>query len=266
MKDKERLRKLIRIFFILLIVLAVLEFLSIGFNGVGFFTSLYVILPLWWPVFLEHIPIYRQYAIFMAALVALVLLYCTVVPFLVLFFSKCNCYFSLWYACRRRHYPFKICRFPFRSLAGVRETPDIKIEMGENTLYVHFMDIHYASRRLITFSSEKEYLLHPIDFESMVFRGKKISFRQEGYRLRRKKYPQRPEKIKQLPEFSRTPSEYHVLVLMPGSVTAQVAENRELVGVGGETWYRGLMICRARVLKRRLRGELLTPFGPPEQK
>ena len=269
MKKKEGLRKLIRIFFILLPILGVLEFLSIGFTGYEFFTGLFITLPGLWRTLSQHPERYMSFLCGVAIVFVLIVFFRVVFPFLVLIFSQCRCYFTLWLICLRHGHTYKISRAPLRSLAGVGEKPDITIGMGEKTLQIHFIDIPFATRRVVTLLNRKEYYIRPTNVYrvgSIVFREENRFFRRDKYRKRRKNNNTSRDIIKQIPTFSAGPAEYHVMVILPGYATMYVTHDMEQIGVGGETWYEDIMLCRAKVLKRRLRGEMRTSFGPPEQK
>ena len=269
MKNKAWLGKLIRILLILLLILFVLEFFTYGCTGSEFFTHLGVTLPALWRFLLQHPERYMSWLVYVAVILVLLIIYYVIFPFLALLFSKCKCYFTLWLTCLRRRYTFKICRLPFLSLACVGEKPDITIGMGETTLHIHFIDIHFATRRIVTLLNREEYYIRPTNVYRVgpiVFREENMFFRRDKYRKRRKNNNASRTIIKQIPTFSAGSSEYHVMVILPGYATMYVTHGMEKIGVGGETWYEDIMLCRAKVLKRRLRGEMRTPFGPPEQK
>ena len=195
-----------------------------------------------------------------------------VVPFSAFVLGKCISYLSLWFVSVRQHGEFKICRAPFASLRGVIEQPDITIKTADKTLQIHFIDVPRNFRRILTLINSREYYVTNTESGRMTSGGGSKDFIYAmrgravvapyfgGLRLTK-------DKIRPIPEFPPVPSEYHVLLITPGYIKARLASGYDKVDANGELWVGDhLLACSAKMLKKRLQGDLRTPFGPSRQK
>ncbi len=102
---------------------------------------------------------FKALAVLGVGLLVLVALFFLVLPILLFVIKRINCYFSLWLMCRKNGKSFKIIRFPFASLFGVKQEEDIKISSSEETYCVHFIDLVFRARRGFTLINENEYCI-----------------------------------------------------------------------------------------------------------
>ena len=77
-------------------------------------------------------------------------------PVLRFIFKRIACYFSLWFSCKMNKFKFKITRFPFASLYGIRVKEDIRIKNKDKTFCIHFIDI-VGRGRVFSIVNANEY-------------------------------------------------------------------------------------------------------------
>ena len=93
------------------------------------------------------------YAVFAVALV-LTLIY--LLPVFKCAILKLSTYASLRNACNNYKYKLKLTRFPLASLGGIGKREDIRIITPKEVYALHFVDVIYPSRSVITVS-DNEY-------------------------------------------------------------------------------------------------------------
>lgn len=113
----------------------------------------------------DFVRITRALAVVGAGVLILVVAFFFVIPILLFVIKRMNCYFSLWLICRKNGYSFKVARFPFASLFGVKQKEDIKISSSGETYCVHFIDLVFRAHRGFMLIDEKEYCIAKMSVE-----------------------------------------------------------------------------------------------------
>ncbi len=149
-------------------------------------------------------------------LIVFVLFACAVVLFIIYLWPLVKCllrkmytYISLRRACRDYKYKYKTVRFPFASFKGLHKREDVKIITPKETYALHFVDVIYPSRSVITVSSSE-------------------------YSVTKKALKKKAKKVKEpknfvIPDFSADTDVKHVFL-----VSSSKCEARIIRGTGNE--------------------------------
>lgn len=174
-----------------------------------------------------------------------------VIPLLLFFVGRPLKYLTIWYICLKKGYSCRFCRAPFVSLKGVEARADIEIEMEGKTLCLHFVDIPLPVLKMFLLLNDREYRLHlaiPGDLE--------------GFGLRRgpRKIDHKHYSAYSIPEFPPRDKEYHCLVLDHSYADAYFMKGPIMHSITGECIVGKVIVCRWKVLHKRLTRELHAHF------
>ena len=176
-----------------------------------------------------------------------------ILPMLGFFISKPLAYLSIWFTCLRKKYSFRLHRVPLASLGGVSGKSDIEIQTKNKTLHIHFIDIPFPYLRIFLLVNDREYRMHRAD--SGELRGFGGFIRPNNREMNPKKYT-----IYSIPEFPKSETECHYLVISPSYANAFFIGDRVMQSVTGECTSGNVTVCKLKVLKKRLKNELYTPM------
>ena len=197
-----------------------------------------------------HLPFLAVAAV-MGGFVLLVIFVNQILPMLCFFISKPLAYLSIWFTCLRKKYSFRLHRVPLASLRGVSEKSDIEIQTKNKTLHIHFIDIPFPYLRIFLLVNDREYRMHRAD--SGELRGFGGFIRPNNREMNPQKYT-----IYSIPEFPKSETECHYLVISPSYANAFFIGDRVMQSVIGECTSGNVTVCKLKVLKRRLKHELFT--------
>lgn len=186
--------------------------------------------------------------------VLLVIFVNQILPMLCFFISKPLAYLSIWFTCLRKKYSFRLHRVPLASLGGVSEKSDIEIQTKNKTLHIHFIDIPFPFLRIFLLVNDREYRMHNSDPGHLRGFGGFIS--PNNREMNPKKYT-----IYSIPEFPKSETECHYLVISPSYANAFFIGDRVMQSVIGECTSGNVTVCKLKVLKRRLKNELYNPLN-----
>ncbi|MBE6618149.1 MAG: hypothetical protein E7627_09495 [Ruminococcaceae bacterium] len=99
--------------------------------------------------------LYWRFFLLVAAFVAVLF----VIPFLMFVVRRIFTYLRLWLACLRKGVDFKLLRFPFASLGGIKEKGDILITTPREAYVIHFADVVHRFRSIISVANGREYVI-----------------------------------------------------------------------------------------------------------
>ena len=176
-----------------------------------------------------------------------------ILPMLGFFISKPLAYLSIWFTCLRKKYSFRLHRVPLASLGGVSEKSDIEIQTKNKTLHIHFIDIPFPYLRIFLLVNDREYRMHRAD--SGELRGFGGFIRPNNREMNPKKYT-----IYNIPEFPKSETECHYLVISPSYANAFFIGDRVMQSVIGECTSGNVTVCKLKVLKRRLNNKIFAPI------
>ena len=197
-----------------------------------------------------HLP-FLAIAAVMGGFALLVLFVNQILPMLCFFIGKPLAYLSIWFTCLRKKYSFQLHRVPLASLGGVSEKSDIEIQTKDKTLHIHFIDIPFPFLRIFLLVNDREYRMHHSDPGHL--RGFGGFITPSSREMNHKKYT-----IYSIPEFSKSETECHYLVISPSYANAFFIGDRVMQSVIGECTSGNVTVCKLKVLKRRLKHELFT--------
>ena len=98
---------------------------------------------------------WRALVLYVVFAVALVLTIIYLLPIFKCGILKLSTYASLKNACRNYKYKLKLTRFPFASLRGIGKREDVRIITPREVYALHFVDVIYPSRSVITVSGNE---------------------------------------------------------------------------------------------------------------
>ena len=199
-----------------------------------------------------HLPLLTVAAV-MGGFALLVIFVNQILPVLVFFISKPLAYLSIWFTCLRKKYSFRLHRVPLASLGGVSEKSDIEIQTKNKTLHIHFIDIPFPYLRIFLLVNDREYRMHRAD--SGELRGFGGFIRPNNREMNPQKYT-----ICSIPEFPKSETECHYLVISPSYANAFFIGDRVMQSVTGECTSGNVTVCKLKVLKRRLNNTLYSPI------
>lgn len=186
------------------------------------------------------------------ALVLLRFIIDNVLPMLHFFIAKPFKYFTIWCICRKNGYSCRFRRAPFVSLKGVEELADIEVQMGEKTLFIHFVDIPFPVLRMFLLVNDREYRIHR-SLPGELQPG--IGVRHGPRQMDHKNYSEYS-----IPEFPSRDTEYHCLVLDHSYADAYFMNGEIMSIITGECIKGNVIVCRWKVLRKRLKHELHAHF------
>ena len=186
-----------------------------------------------------------------AFLFLLLLILDGIIPILLFFIGRPLKYLSIWFTCRKKGYACRFCRAPFASLKGVEACADIEIQMEGKNLFLHFVDIPLPVLKIFLLVSDREYRLHlaiPGDLE--------------GFGMRRgpRKIDYKHFSAYSIPDFPSRNTEYHCLVLDHSYADAYFMKGQIMHSITGECISGNVIVCRWKVLRKRLKHELHAHF------
>ena len=176
-----------------------------------------------------------------------------VIPALCFFIGKPFKYFTIWRLCRKNGYA---CRFPralFASLRGVEECADIEIEMKGKKLYIHFIDVPFPVLRMFLLIDDLQYRMHRSLPGNLIAMG--FGIRPGPRKLDHNNYTEYS-----IPEFPPRDTEYHCLVLDHSYADAFFMNEQIMSVISGECIKGNVIVCRWKVIKKRLKHELHAHF------
>ncbi len=174
-----------------------------------------------------------------------------VIPMLLFFIGRPLKYLAIWCICRKKGYSCHFGRAPFASLKGVEACADIEIQIEGKKLFLHFVDIPLPVLRMFVLVNDREYRMHmsiPGDLE--------------GFGLRRgpRKIDHKHYSAYSIPEFPSRNTEYHFLVLDHSYADAYFMNGQIMSIITGECIKGNVIVCRWKVLQKRLKHELHAHF------
>ena len=199
-----------------------------------------------------HLPFLTVAAV-MGGFALLVIFVNQILPMLCFFIGKPLTYLSIWFTCLRKKYSFRLHRVPLASLGGVSEKSDIEIQTKNKTIHIHFIDIPFPYLRIFLLVNDREYRMHRAD--SGELRGFGGFIRPNNREMNPKKYT-----IYSIPEFPKSETECHYLVISPSYANAFFIGDRVMQSVTGECTSGNVTVCKLKVLKRRLNNTLYSPI------
>ena len=189
-----------------------------------------------------------------------------VIPMLFFFISKPFKYLTVWRICRQNGYSCRFRRAPFVSLGGVGEHGDIEIQMDEKTLHVHFIDIPFPISKMFLLFNDREYRIHKtivgkIKRDGVIGRGPNMSGQKVGViRSGAIEMDEANFDAYVIPEFPPKGTEYHYLVIDPSYADAYFISDKTMLTVTGECLSGNLILCKWKILKKRLKNKLYNPL------
>lgn len=185
--------------------------------------------------------------------VLLVIFVNQILPMLCFFISKPLTYLSIWFICLKKGYSCRLNRIPLASLGGVIEKSDIEIQTKDKTLHIHFIDIPFPFLRIFLLVNDREYRMHNSDPGHLRGFGGFIS--PNNREMNPKKYT-----IYSIPEFPKSETECHYLVISPSYANAFFIGDRVMQSVIGECTSGNVTVCKLKVLKKRLNNKIFAPI------
>ena len=171
-----------------------------------------------------------------------------VLPALHFFIGKPFKYFTIWCICRKNGYSCCFRRAPFVSLKGVEALADIEVQTNEKKLFIHFVDIPFPVLRMFLLVNDREYHIHR-SLPGELLPG--IGVRHGPRRMDYKNYSEYA-----IPEFPPRDTEYHCLVLDHSYADAFFMSGDVMSMITGECIKGNVIVCRWKVLKKRIANEL----------
>ncbi len=183
----------------------------------------------------------------------------TVFPFILLLFGKIRTRLSVRTICALNKYSFKS--------SSRKKTPggaDIEIGMKDKKLHIHFIDVPLSLISVLVFTSDKEYRVYSTARGNLVKLGGGAAVNMTSNRAAVFQEAQRniSEKCKSyaIPQFAPKNSEFHIFVVEPEFARVKYIRGNELVDVSAEVSIGNIIVCKAKTLKKRLKGELHSPL------
>jgi hypothetical protein len=175
-----------------------------------------------------------------------------VFPAFHFFIGKPFKYLTIWCICRKNGYSCRFRRVPFVSLKGVEEIADIEVEMDGKKLFIHFVDIPFPVLRMFLLVNDREYHIHR-SLPGELQPG--IGVRHGPRRMDHKNYNEYA-----IPDFPPRDTEYHCLVLDHSYADAYFMNGEIMSIITGECIKGDLIVCRWKILKKRLQSNLHAHF------
>lgn len=209
----------------------------------------------WFSIFVEYdgLKVIFGPIIVIGGFVLFVIFVNQIVPMLCFFISKPLTYLSIWFICLEKGYSCRLHRIPLASLGGVIEKSDIEIQTKNKTLHIHFIDIPFPYLRVFLLVNDREYRMHKADAGEL--RGFGGFIRPNNREMNPKKYT-----IYTMPEFPKSETECHYLVISPSYANAFFIGDRVMQSVTGECISGNVTVCKLKVLKRRLNNKIFAPM------
>ena len=188
-----------------------------------------------------------------------------IIPMIYFFISKPFKYLAIWWICRKNGYSCRFHRPPFASMWGVCERSDIEIQMDKKTLHVHFIDIPFPISKMFLLFNDREYRIHKTIVGKIkrdgVIRGPNMSGQKVGViRSGAIEMDEANFDAYIIPEFPPKGTEYHYLVIDPSYADAYFINDKTMLTVTGECLSGNLILCKWKILKKRLKNKLYNPL------
>lgn len=215
-------------------------------------------------------PGYLRGVLLFAAIVAVPLLLIVFFPVVTFLCRRLGTYVSLAFVSLRYKCRFRALRGPFASLKQMSPDGDISITTEEGTLHIHFVDIVFAHRRVVTFPDDGTYVVTPIIKGTPVKQGvtMRVSrptsgrvvgrtnvFRSGGYTLQ-----ENQDVIKFLPDVIQENGIQHILVVQSTPLELRIVRDCVAMPVSIGQPVGLFRIYSLKQLKKGLKGELYTSF------
>ncbi len=247
--------------------------------GVGILALLTWPLPLmlfgdlfaWLIGFFSHTIFWSSVGVVLAILLAVVLFILFVWPWVTFVVKRIGAYISLAFLCAGRKYKLRMVRVPFASLQKMNTNGDITISTADGVLHLHFLDIVYPRKRMLTFPIESEYVITPVAQGKIIREGvgnpapvagsqlqsghRRVIWRASGYSVQKNK-----DRAKKLPTVAEQTGERHIIVVQTLPVDANLIRDAGKVPVTNGTSVGKFMFCTVRHLKKGLKNQLHRSF------
>ncbi len=150
----------------------------------------------------------------------------------------------------------------FASLGGIDECADIEIDLGKETYYIHFADVLFTARRALVLKNDCEYSLYrtsaaPYEPKTRSAARKPVEslFRFGSERM----IHMDKGKTVALPIFKKDKCQKHFFVVNPSfAYSKYIFDDHKISHIQGERIVGNLVVCRVKILKKRLKGQLYT--------
>ena len=233
--------------------LPLMIFGDIGGGLVGFFT---------------HTEFWTSVGVVLGVLLVAALAIVFAWPLIAFLVKRIYVYVSLVCLCAGRKYKFRMIRAPFASLKKMAANGDIMISSSDGTLHLHFLDVVYPRKRMLTFPNESEYVITPTAQGNIVIEGGRHPVpvagsqhqaghgrfikRASGYSVQKNK-----DRTKKLPTVLNRLGERHIIIVqtMPVDVK-KIQANKGTVPVSNDTAIGSFTFYTVSYLKKGLKNQL----------
>ena len=220
-------------------------------------------------------PGYIPSIIWFAAIVTVPLMLVVFFPFVWFVGIRIFTYVSLALISWRHKCRFRVLETPFASLRYMSAEGDMAITTAEGTLHIHFVDIVFARRYVVTFPSDASYVLTPVikgppkryggGVRGPIVNGGRVGLiRPAGYLLDESR-----DIIYSLPSVKTEDGVQHILMVQSTPLELRVVQDGVAVPVSLGQPVGAFRIYNLKQLKKGLKGELYNsffdPFDPPRR-
>lgn len=205
---------------------------------------------------------YKTMALIAVALLLLVISGFWILPILIYAVKKICIYVSLWSICLFRKHKLKIVRAPFASLKRVSSTGDIRIITDEGTVYLHFLDLIFITRRALTILSDTSYAVTRTTRGDASHLGRghigaKVPFAKTFIvHSERQTLEGDTDKIKHIEKIEKNDGEVHILIMQSLPVESRILIDGAVKPLTSGQEFGTLRFYSTRMLKQALRGKL----------
>lgn len=200
--------------------------------------------------------------VFLAGLVGIALIIAALnvlFPLILYFLGKIKTRIDIRAICKRNQYLYKA-----NPKSKEHSDADIEIRTKDKILYIHFIGMSLPLMRVLAFSSDREYKIFSTSRGNIVKLGGGAAANMPSQRATVFQETERSisEKFKSyaIPEFSPKNPRFHIFVVEPDFARVKYASGNELLDVSAEVAVGNIIVCKAKTLKKRLRGELHSPL------
>ena len=222
----------------------------------------------WLNGLISHETFWSSVGVVIGILLATVLFGIYVWPIITFTAKRIYVYLSLALLCISRRYKFRLNRIPFASWRRMNDDGDITISAKTGTLHLHFLDIIYPRKRLLTFPNENEYAITRIKQGNIVREGgshpvpvaatqqnsghRRFIFRATGYSMQKNK-----ECVRKLPTIEKQSIEKHFIIVQTRPVDVfKVVTNSGRSPVSNGSPIGAFCFCTVSHLKKGLKHQL----------
>ncbi len=218
--------------------------------------------------FFTYTAFWSSVGVVLAILLAVVLFIIFIWPWIAFTLKRIYVYVSFAGLCVRRKYRLRMVRAPFASLLKMNTHGDITISTVDGVLHLHFLDIVYPRKRMLTFPSEGEYVITPVAQGKILREGvanpvpvagsqlqaghRRIIWRASEYSVQRNK-----DQVKKLPTVSEQAGERHIIVMQTLPVDVRLIQaGGGKISVTNGTSVGNFTFCTVRHVKKGLKNQL----------